>query len=171
MSRGVYLARAAATDVPALATLAAACSSHPWTPGQIADEVAAGAPGALLVLRGTGPDGREVLCASCAYRVMLDEAEILDVAVHPDWRRRGLGRFLLRLTLRRAALAGARTVRLEVRAGNLAALRLYGSLGFAREGMRRGYYREPVEDAVLLLRDHLNESPAGSGSPPPGPVC
>jgi ribosomal-protein-alanine N-acetyltransferase len=82
--------------------------------------------------------------------------QILDVAVDPAWRRRGLARFLLRVAFRRAAAAGARTALLEVRAGNREALRLYESLGFARTGVRRQYYREPVEDAVLLRREGID---------------
>jgi ribosomal-protein-alanine N-acetyltransferase len=150
---GVFLERATAADVAALAALEAACFSHPWTPAQIAEEVAGGPPGAVLVLRGIGLGGQGELCAACAYRVVLDEMQILDVAVRPGWRRRGLARFLVGVALRRAAAAGARTALLEVRAGNHEALRLYESLGFARAGVRRQYYREPVEDAVLLRRD------------------
>ncbi len=162
MSRRVYLERATAEDVPALAALEAACFSHPWTQAQIAAELGVGPPGAVLVLRGLGDShgrgdtGRE-LCAACAYRVVVDEMEILDVAVHPAWRRQGLAGVLLRCALRRGARAGARTAFLEVRAGNRAGLRLYESLGFARAGLRPGYYREPVEDAVLLCRSGLEQ--------------
>jgi len=154
--RGVLLERAGPTDVPALAALEEACFSHPWTSAQIAAEVAAGPPGAVLVLRGVGREGRRELCGVCAFRVIADEMQILDVAIHPGWRRRGLARTLLRVAFRRAAAAGARTALLEVRAGNQAALRLYESLGFARNGVRREYYREPVEDAALLRRDHID---------------
>lgn len=155
MTRGVFLERALDSDVPALAALEVACFSHPWTPAQIRDEVAAGPPGAVLVLRGVAPQGGGDLCGACAYRVVLDEMLILDLAVHPACRGRGFARFLLRVALRRAAAAGARRALLEVRAGNLGARRLYESLGFARDGVRRDYYSEPVEDAILLLRDGL----------------
>ena len=157
MSRGVFLARAVGADVPALAALETACFSHPWTRAQISEEVGAGRPGAVLVLRAVGRAGHGELCAACAYRVVVDEMQILDVAVDPAWRRRGLARFLLRVAFRRAAAAGARTALLEVRAGNREALRLYESLGFARAGVRRQYYREPVEDAVLLRREGIDQ--------------
>ncbi|HVO10749.1 MAG TPA: GNAT family N-acetyltransferase [Vicinamibacteria bacterium] len=148
MSDGLFLARATEADVEALAALASACHSHPWTRAQIAREVAAGPPGAVLVLRAAS--GPVAVCGSCAYRVFAGEMEILDVAVHPGWRRRGLGRFLVSRALGRASRAGAAVARLEVRAGNLAALSLYESLGFCRRGVRRGYYVQPVEDAVLM---------------------
>ncbi len=152
----MFLERAGASDVPALEALEVACFSHPWTHAQIREEVAAGPPGAVLVLRGVAQEGGGGLRGSCAYRVVVDEMQILDLAVHPAWRGRGFARFLLRVALRRAAAAGARTALLEVRAGNHAALRLYESLGFAREGVRRQYYREPVEDAILLRRTGID---------------
>jgi ribosomal-protein-alanine N-acetyltransferase len=93
--------------------------------------------------------------AFCAYRVVLDELHVLDVAVHPKARRRGLARLLLRLALRGGARAGARLALLELRAGNEAALALYLSLGFKSVGRRREYYRQPVEDALLLQHDAL----------------
>ena len=147
---------AGTADLPDLTALEKACFSHPWTRAQIAAELAAGPPGAVLVLRGVGSEGRSELCGACAYRVIADEMHILDLAIHPAWRRRGLARALLRVALRRAAAAGAETALLEVRVGNREALRLYESLGFVRDGVRRQYYREPVEDAALLRRDDLH---------------
>jgi len=148
VSDGVFLARATEAEVEALFALASACHSHPWTPAQIAREMAAGPPGAVLVLRPVA--GPVAVCASCTYRVFADEMEVLDVAVHPGWRRRGLGRFLVAHALGRGSRAGAAVARLEVRAGNQAALSLYESLGFRRRGVRRAYYLQPVEDAVLM---------------------
>lgn len=145
MTGGVFVARAEPRDAPALAKLQAACHSHPWTLDQVEAEIAQGPPGSILVARSA--DG---IRAACAYRVVADEAEVLDVCVEPSVRRGGLGRLLVRLAMARAARAGARSVRLEVRASNEPARRLYGSLGFRERGLRRGYYSAPVEDALLL---------------------
>jgi [ribosomal protein S18]-alanine N-acetyltransferase len=142
---GVFVARAGPLDAPALARLQAACHSHPWTLEQVEAEIAQGPPGSVLVAR--SGDG---IRAACAYRVLGDEAEVLDVCVEPSARRGGLGRLLVRLAMARAARAGARTARLEVRVSNEPARRLYASLGFRERGLRRGYYSAPVEDAVLL---------------------
>ena len=153
MRPGLYLERATLDDVAALAALEAACFSHPWTEGQIADEIAAGPPGAVFVLRSLAAGGGPALtCAACAYRVVVDEMQVLDVAVATDRRRLGLARFLLRIAMRGALRSGARIAVLEVRAGNEQALALYEALGFVRQGIRREYYRQPVEDAVLLQR-------------------
>ena len=164
MSRDVLLRRALAADVPALAALEADCFTHPWTEAQIADEVAGAAPGGVLVLEGPGPlDGPPGgLRAYCAFRFVLDEIHVMTLAVAPGQRRRGLARWLLAFVMGRAARAGARRALLELRAGNREALALYESLGFRRLGVRRGYYREPVEDALTLVCDGL--APAGHES-------
>lgn len=73
------------------------------------------------------------------------EAELLNLAVAPGARRRGAGRALVE------AMQGKR-VWLEVRASNEGAIRFYEALGFTRRGVRRGYYRDPVEDAVVMGR-------------------
>jgi ribosomal-protein-alanine N-acetyltransferase len=82
-----------------------------------------------------------------------DEAEIANLAVAPHRRTRGVGARLLDAALTEAQLAGARVVHLEVRDSNAAARALYGSRGFSTVGRRRRYYRDPVEDALLLRRD------------------
>ncbi len=157
MSR-VFVERATVEDQPALSELQRACHSHPWTASQVLQELVAPAPGAVLAARVLVGRGRTQLGAACAYRVMLDEMEILDVSVHARFRRHGLARLLLKIAMRRAARAGARSAWLEVRRGNSAALRLYQSLGFTRCGLRRDYYASPLEDAVLLRREGLDPS-------------
>jgi len=146
---GLFVTRAGPGDVADLARLHAYCHSHPWTAGQIAEEIARAPPAGVLVVR-EGSEGR--IRAACAYRVVADEAEILDVSVELGWRRQGLARRLVRLVLKLTARAGGRRAFLEVRAGSAPARALYASLGFVERGVRRGYYREPVEDALLLER-------------------
>lgn len=155
MSRSACLRRALASDVEALCALEAAGSRHPWNEAQLRAEVERTPPDAVLLLEGRaarGETGTRIL-AYCAFRIVLDELHVLNVAVGPELRRHGLGRWLLEFVLGRAARAGVRQAWLEARVGNAAALALYQALGFERRGLRRGYYREPVEDAVLLARD------------------
>jgi ribosomal-protein-alanine N-acetyltransferase len=151
--------RATPHDVPALAELEASCFSHPWTAVQLAEEVALGPPGEVLLARGREADGQIRVGAYCAYRVVADEMHVMNVAVLAGWRRQGLGGFLVRLSLRRAARAGAEVALLEVRAGNAAAIALYGSLGFRGVAVRRDYYQEPVEDALVLRLSSLSSRP------------
>ncbi|HVH69119.1 MAG TPA: ribosomal protein S18-alanine N-acetyltransferase [Gemmatimonadales bacterium] len=79
-----------------------------------------------------------------------DEGEILNLGVAPAHRRRGVGRALVERVLTVLAGRGARVVFLEVRETNAVARRLYQSLGFAEVARRARYYRQPVEDAVVL---------------------
>ena len=77
-------------------------------------------------------------------------AELEMVVVAAGVREQGVGRAFCLEAMHCAAKRGAATMELEVRASNRAALALYESLGFARQGVRQEYYREPVEDAVLM---------------------
>jgi ribosomal-protein-alanine N-acetyltransferase len=88
------------------------------------------------------------LFARCAT----DQAEILNLAIHPSHLRRGLGTALVRGALQNLARAGARRVYLEVRASNRGAQAFYRRLGFVVGGRRRGYYSKPTEDALVLCR-------------------
>ena len=106
------------------------------------------------------PDRERTLLAFCSFQVVLDELHILDFAVLPERRRQGLGRRLLRRVLELGARRGARVALLEVRSSNQAALGLYRSAGFEVAGVRRGYYSNPSEDALLLRLDGLGELPA-----------
>ncbi|MEP6729089.1 MAG: ribosomal protein S18-alanine N-acetyltransferase [bacterium] len=85
--------------------------------------------------------------------ILADEAEVADLAVSLDARRRGVGGALLDRVLEEVAERGVRSVYLEVRESNMAARSLYVSRAFRQVGRRRGYYRHPPEDALLLKRD------------------
>jgi ribosomal-protein-alanine N-acetyltransferase len=78
------------------------------------------------------------------------EGELGNLAVAPEWRRRGVGRFLLDWTLDGARQSGVEKVFLEVRVSNRGAQQLYERRGFVKAGIRRRYYREPVEDALVF---------------------
>ena len=155
MRPGLLLRRAVLSDVPALAALEAACFTHPWTPAQVHEEVARVPPDMVLVLEAPpDPAGAPAgIRAYCSFRLVVDEMQVMNVAVHPSYRRRGLARRLLAFAMARAARAGARRALLELRAGNREALALYESLGFRSLGVRRAYYAEPTEDALVLARE------------------
>lgn len=92
------------------------------------------------------------ILAYCGLLMVLDEGDITNVAVRRDRQREGIGHFLMESLVRLAAERGVTTIHLEVRAGNDMALRLYERMGFVRDGLRKGYYTDPVEDAVLMTR-------------------
>ena len=157
MSHSLWLGRATAEDPPALADLESECYSHPWTERQLREEVGCGPPGAVLVLRTPASSVARWrgIGAYCVYRVVVGEMHILNVAVAPGWRRRGIGRWLLGFAIGQAAGAGAGRALLEVLEGNAEARALYADLGFVRLGIRRDYYAEPLENAVVLALDPL----------------
>jgi ribosomal-protein-alanine N-acetyltransferase len=158
VSAGLWLDRATVEDPPALARLESECQRHPWTEQQFREEVACGPPGAVLVLRAATPSlaAQRGIAAYCVYRVAADEMHILNVAVAPGWRRRGLARWLLGFAIGQAARAGAGRALLEVRQGNSEARALYAGMGFAHLGTRRDYYSEPVEDAEVLCKEPVS---------------
>ncbi|MFZ5649502.1 MAG: ribosomal protein S18-alanine N-acetyltransferase [Bacillota bacterium] len=85
--------------------------------------------------------------------MVLDEAHITNVAVHPDYRGAGHGRSLMTELLGRAAVLGAVKITLEVRVSNTVARELYKSLGFVERGIRRKYYSDNNEDAIIMWLD------------------
>ena len=90
-----------------------------------------------------------------ALWLVIDEAHVTNVAVAPDHQRRGIGRRLMTELLDVAKMKGMSCATLEVRAGNAPALHLYESLGFDRSALRRGYYPDNKEDAVVMWRYNL----------------
>jgi [ribosomal protein S18]-alanine N-acetyltransferase len=88
--------------------------------------------------------------------LIVDEAHIGTIAVHPDYRRQGIGRRLLAISLLECQARGALSALLEVRRGNLAAQKLYQQFGFIEAGVRPRYYQDNHEDAVLLTLERLD---------------
>jgi ribosomal-protein-alanine N-acetyltransferase len=85
-----------------------------------------------------------------AFHRVLDDAELRNIAVHPERQHQGVGRALLEAGRKRLREAGARRIFLEVRPSNKPALELYYSMGFALRLRRIDYYRDPEEDALVL---------------------
>ncbi|WP_444903849.1 ribosomal protein S18-alanine N-acetyltransferase [Microbulbifer sp. CnH-101-E] len=133
------------TDCAALANLALSAHSHPWSETQYLQSLKAGHQCWLL-------NSGSVTVACCVISQLFDEAEILDVAVVPQWRRHGLAETLLRRLIDERH-KDIRRLLLEVRASNLAAQSLYRKLGFSEDGLRKNYYpaeNGKRENAVLM---------------------
>lgn len=94
--------------------------------------------------------GEDKVVGYIIYWKVGDEVQVNNIAVHPDYRRRGLGEALLRYVIKRAKDQGVNFISLEVRRSNLAAQSLYRKLGFEPLGVRRFYYSNPVEDAIVM---------------------
>ena len=92
-------------------------------------------------------------CAAfCAFWRIADQAHINNLAVRPELRGRGLGLQMLEAVVAEARRLGAESLALEVRRSNVAAQRLYKRAGFREDGLRKSYYTQPVEDALLLIK-------------------
>jgi len=154
-SKPLHIRRAVRDDLPAILGIERASFSDPWTEESF--ETALGLDRMQVLVAQTPAaergDGASGLAGYVVALVIGPEAEIADLAVAPDWRRRGVGRALLTHSISELVDAGVRTLYLEVRESNAAARTLYETYGFRSVGRRRGYYRQPVEDALLLRRD------------------
>ena len=96
-------------------------------------------------------DGQQLTAAAGLF-FLLDTGEILTVATDPAYRRHGLAKTLLHELLDSAKKKGLKTLHLEVRVSNAAAITLYEALGFVTVSRRRNYYEQPAEDALVLQK-------------------
>lgn len=121
----------------------------PWSRAMVEDAFS----GAGRVL---GIEAEGKLAGYLSYRVTFDEAEIMNIAVLPAFRRRGLAASMMNAYHEKARAQGAVSSFLEVRASNVSALGLYEKLGYAHAGKRKNYYPLPGggrEDAVVMQRN------------------
>ena len=86
-------------------------------------------------------------------QTVCDETDMMNVAVTSDFRRRGIGEELVNALVAELKAMGSRSLTLEVRASNTPAISLYQKLGFAQTGLRKNYYRNPKEDALILRKE------------------
>lgn len=127
-----------------LAELEKICFSEPWSEKALLEETEN--PAAFFV---AAVDGSEVLGYGGMHTV-LGESYIDNIAVFPEHRGRGVGRAVTMALVEKAKTDGGVFITLEVRASNLPAITLYRSLGFESAGVRKRFYTEPEEDAVIM---------------------
>ncbi len=135
-------------DVPAVHALDMLSFSLPWSERSFRREVAENPAARNWVGE---IDGQVV--AMLVLWLIVDEAHIATIAVRPDFRRRGIGERILLQALLAVHEEGARRAFLEVRAGNIGAQTMYKKYGFIVDGLRRGYYKDNNEDAILMSLD------------------
>ena len=135
---------ASLADVPAIAALEQACFSDPWTPAGISETIQ------VETARSFVAQEADRIVGYVLARISGTEGEILDLAVLPEQRRRGIARQLLAVLWEALRQDGVRELYLEVRESNRAAIALYRGHGFRPVGLRPRYYRNPAEDALVL---------------------
>jgi len=106
----------------------------------------------------TPSSSRQYIIGFAGFWIMTDEAHIISLAVRETLYRRGIGELLLIATIDLAAQLKVRIITLEVRASNTAALSLYDKYGFTQVGLRRGYYIDNKEDAVLMSTENITST-------------
>jgi len=119
----------------------------PWSLGAFLQELKLGFSHCLVARQG------EWVVGYCCIWCLGEEAHLLNLAVHPNARRLGVGSALLHRALELAQASGARSVVLEVRTSNRPALELYRKFGFRIAGCRPRYYQDTGEDALILRRE------------------
>lgn len=132
-----------------------ACFHIPWSRESFWQEAANEQTAYVLALAG------ERVVGYGGEWIVAGEAQITNVAVHPDFRGRGIGRGLMRELVERALARGATAMTLEVRPSNAAALALYAGFGLRSVGRRKGYYLDNGEDALILWNTKLKETADG----------
>jgi ribosomal-protein-alanine N-acetyltransferase len=138
------------TDVAAIVALERACDEAPHWSETVWSEVVEGTLGIEPLRRNFVSEGVDGMVGFVVVSCSGGVAELESVAVADHARRKGVGRALCSAAMMWAGGMGARVMELEVRASSVKAVELYRSLGFTERGRRRRYYREPIEDAVLM---------------------
>lgn len=139
----IIVRKATVGDIPALCMLEEECFSSPWSAKGFEDFFANGCSHCLTA----ACDGE--VCGYVGMNLMLGEGEITNLAVTEKYRRRGVALALLAALYR---IEGLDRLLLDVRVSNTAARALYEKCGFTVDGVRKGFYSKPREDAVLMSR-------------------
>jgi ribosomal-protein-alanine N-acetyltransferase len=135
------------SHVSQIAQLEKICFSDPWSENSIASEL-----GNKLAFWLVATEGEKV-AGYIGSQTVMDETDMMNVAVHPDFRRQGIAEALVNGLVEHLKVMGSHCLTLEVRASNAPAIALYEKLGFSEIGRRRNYYRNPREDALILRKE------------------
>ncbi|MBQ8654267.1 MAG: ribosomal protein S18-alanine N-acetyltransferase [Clostridia bacterium] len=153
MQNDLIIRRMTLTDVKAVAAIEAATFPTPWSEADFERELTTNAVARYLVAEKDG----QVIGFAGAW-VILDESHVTNIAIAQAHRGCGYGRALTAELMQYLSNLGAAYATLEVRKSNLTAQNLYQSLGFIKLGVRKRYYEDNNEDALLMVCDHMPEA-------------
>lgn len=137
--------RAVPDDAPAIVEIEELSFPDPWGRKDIFSYICSGTGMCFVAVEGGAP------VAYLIGSLIAPEGEIYRIATHPSYRRRGIGYRLLSYSTKTERGRGLENLFLEVRSRNLSAISLYTSFGFERIGTRKNYYKNPEDDAVLMM--------------------
>lgn len=143
----IFIRRMRDEDLPEVLTIENLCFSNPWSKETFRGEIQNKAISFPLVVIHSW---QKRIIGYVIFWQIGDEAQINNVAIHPDYQGQGFGEIALRYVFERLRENGVHFVCLEVRVSNLPALALYRKLGFTVLGVRKEYYTNPVEDAYVM---------------------
>ena len=135
-----------------IAELEKLCFNDPWSENSIASELNNRLSLWLVAVE------HETVVGYVGSQTVIGETDMMNIAVHPDYRKQGIGTELIRLLIDELRAMGSHSLMLEVRASNEPAISVYQKLGFAEVGRRKNYYRNPKEDALILRKEWSHEN-------------
>ena len=130
-----------------VALLEKLCFSDPWSENSVAGELTNQLAHWLVAVDG------ERTVGYVGSQTVMDESDMMNVAVHPDYRKQGIATALIVGLVEELRKRGSRCLTLEVRASNENAISVYRKLEFGEVGRRKNYYRNPREDALILRKE------------------
>ena len=133
--------------VPQIAELEKCCFNDPWSESSIASELNNRLSCWLVALDGN------VVIGYVGSQTVLGETDMMNIAVHPAYRKQGVAKSLIQNLIDTISQQGSHSLMLEVRQSNEPAKNLYLSLGFETVGIRKNYYRNPRENALILRKE------------------
>lgn len=143
----ITIQRMTSDDLEEIARLEKLCFSDPWNKKSFEEELVHQFAIPLVV-----KVNQRVVGYTCLWHVD-EQMEIANFAVSPEFRRKGIGRMLMERVLFEAREKGCTSVMLSVRESNVAAINLYTEFGFEVVGKRKRYYRFPIEDAIIMVKN------------------
>ena len=133
--------------IPQIVELEQICFSDPWSANAFAYELKNSLSIWLVALDG------DTVAGYVGSQTVLDESDMMNIAVRPEYRRKGIGNLLVKELSEILRKNDVKTLSLEVRKSNYAAISLYDSLDFVQVGIRPNYYRHPKEDAIIMRKE------------------
>jgi len=150
----IELRRLTLSDLVAIERIEQRAYPTPWSRSMFASELA---KGSSICLGAVDTEAEDALVAYLIISRYADAWHVMNVAVHEEYREHGIATRLLSRLFELTAGDGRRGYTLEVRVSNSGAIRLYEKLGFVPRGIRRGYYTDNREDALIMWKDPVRE--------------